>query len=233
MINSRTQLAAVALALLAAAGCKKEEKNDGAKDDTAQTDKAADAAAAPDTPPEPKMVEMELPKTGLAITLPEGASVDAAIIEGADQVTFPGVTSKMVVKPRLVTDKELDAHIEWAKGHQIQKFQKEILKEGSGKTYTYIHAVDMGGQPKVVYMQMFQVGDKDFACFANADDEKAAMAMKAACATIKPGAGAAAADDTAADEPAADDAPATAKKKAAPKKKPAKKKPAGDDEGGW
>lgn len=220
------------LALLAAPGCKKDDKGGDKGGDGAgkTTGKSGDG----DKTPEPaKMVEMDLAQTGLKITLPEGAKIEEAIIAGADSVGLPGVQSKMVVKPRLVTDKEMDAHIEWAKGHQIQKFTKEIVKEGSGKTYTYVHAVDMGGMPKVVYMQMFQIGDKDFACFSNADDEKAAMAMKAACATVKAGAGgsddgAANNDDADDDGAAADDdgaakAPKKAPKKAAPKK----------DKGGW
>jgi hypothetical protein len=137
----------------------------------------------------------------------------------------------MIVKPRLVTDKELDAHMEWAKGHQIQKFQKEIVKEGSGKTYTYMHAVDMGGQPKVVYMQMFQIGDKDFACFSNADNEDAARAMMAACATVEAGDGAAAGDgdEGDGDDGGDEDEGAAAPKKPAPKKKAKKAK----DDGGW
>lgn len=183
-----------ALALLPAVGCDDKKGDDKGKADakkSADNTKKADDVKTPEVKeepkPEPKMVEMALARTGLSITLPEGATIDEAIIAGADEVTFPGVQSKMVVKPRLVTDKELDAHMEWAKGHQIQKFQKEILKEGEGKTYTYMHAVDMSGMSKVVYMQMFQIGDKDFACFSNADNEEAARAMKAACDTVKAG----------------------------------------------
>lgn len=217
------------LAMLAAVGCKKDEKGAEGKD-TPETGKTTDTPDKPKDPPKAKMVEMALPKTGLAMMLPEGASVDEAIMAGADQITLPGVKSKMVVRPR-GSDKDLDGHVEWAKGHQIQKFTKELLKEGSGTAFTYIHAVEMGGQPKAVFIQRFQLGDKDLVCFANADNEAAAMAMKAACATAKVAGGAAPAGD------ADDDGAAPKKGAAAPTKDkakaPAKAKDKDKDKGGW
>lgn len=167
----------------------KKDKDKGKKDGG---DKAAADAGQEKAPPKqekppapPPLVAKDLPQTALTIELPESAKISEAIIAGADQINFDGVQAAMVVKPRLVTDKELPAMEEFAKGHQIQKFQKELHKEGEGKTYSYMYEVDMGGMKKVVFAQMFQIGDKDFMCFSNADNEDAAKAMKRSCDTVK------------------------------------------------
>ncbi len=47
-----------------------------------------------------------------------------------------------------------------------------------------MYEVDMSGMKKVVYAQMFQIGDKDFMCFSNADNEAAARAFKRSCDTV-------------------------------------------------
>ena len=168
----------------------KKDKDKGKKDGGEKAAGEAGQEKAPpaeEKPPEPPpLVQKDLPQTGLTIELPESAKISEAIIAGADQINLEGVQSAMVVKPRLVTDKELPAMEEFAQGHQIQKFQKELLKAGEGKTYTYMYEVDMGGMKKVVYAQMFQIGDKDFMCFSNADNEDAANAMKRSCDTVKP-----------------------------------------------
>ena len=121
----------------------------------------------------------------MTVKVPEGTKVEAAIISGAESVVFP-TYGMMIVKPRLMMDKPLEKLEPWAKGHQLQKFKKEILKTGSKTTYTYMYAVDMGGRSLVIYHQMFQMNGKDFMCFANAKSEAAAKAFKAACDTIGP-----------------------------------------------
>ena len=179
-------------------------------------------------------VVQPLAQTKLTIQVPKDAAVSKAIIAGADQIRFPGARSVMVVKPRLLTDKNLEPLEKWAAGHGLQKFQKSILKTGKGNTYTYIYEVTMGARTQAVFHQMFQIGGKDYVCFSNAENEALARKMKAACDTIK-----AVGAPTAPKPPAAKKGgsgfgakAATAKKPAppAPKKAPAppapKKKPA-------
>lgn len=138
---------------------------------------------APATPTPKKRVTKVLTRTALTIEVPEDAKVGNAIIGGADSVAIPGFGT-FVVKPRLMMDKPLEKLVPWAKGHQIQKYKKDLIKTGSGKTYTYMYAVTMGGSPYVVYHQMFQKRGKDYMCFANAKSEAAAKLFKASCDTI-------------------------------------------------
>lgn len=174
----KKRLCLVVIALFAVSACDKKEEAKPEETKPVETAKPAPAA------PAEKTVEVQLPKTGLKITLPESAKVEEGIIAGSDLIKFKGVRAGMVVKPRLITDKELSKLEPWAKGHQIQKFQNEVMKEGSGKTYTYMYNVDMSGMKQCVYHQMFQVEDKDYMCFSNADSPGAAKAMKQACDTI-------------------------------------------------
>lgn len=169
-------------------GCK-GDKNKPATPAPKEPAAATKVTPAPKVAPKPapaapaKLVKKVLTRTALTIEVPENATVGAAIIAGADSVTFPG-HGLMVVKPRLMMDKELEKLVPWAKGHQMQKYVKDVLKTGSGKTYTYMYAVTMGGMPMVIYHQMFQQRGKDYMCFANAKTEAAAKAFKAACDTI-------------------------------------------------
>lgn len=169
-------------------GCKGDKKA-APKATPKEPAVATKVTPAPKATPEPtpaapaKLVQKVLTRTALTMQAPEDATVGAAIIGGADSVTFPG-HGLMVVKPRLMMDKELEKLLPWAKGHQLQKYVKDVLKTGSGKTYTYMYAVTMGGQPMVIYHQMFQQRGKDYMCFANAKTEAAAKAFKASCDTI-------------------------------------------------
>jgi len=178
----------IIIAVAVAAGCEQKKAGGGAT----AADPAADPAAKP-APPRKKpapatLAARELPRTKLTIQLPAGAKVSEALVAGADQINFPGIQSAMVVKPRLVTDKELEKLVPWAKGHKIQKFGGEVLKQGSGKTYSYMYKATLGAKEQVIYHQMFQVDGKDYVCFANADDEAAAKAFKRSCDTIAGGA---------------------------------------------
>lgn len=182
---NRTLIMTLVAVMAIALGCgkKKEEGKTPAK----VPDKGADEARKPAEPARPAVVEMvqqQLPKTNLKIKVPKAAKISPAIIAGADAIKFPGVRSVMVVKKRLLTDKTLEKLVPWAKGHQIMKYQGDVLKEGNGKTYTYIYKAQLGGMTKAVFTKMFQIGGKDYVCFSNADNVAAAQAMKKSCDTI-------------------------------------------------
>jgi hypothetical protein len=184
---NRTFIMALVAVMAVALGCgkKKEEEKTPAK----VPDKGADEARKPGeparpTPPPVQLVEKQLPKTKLKIKVPATAKISPAIIAGADAIKFPGVRASMVVKKRLLTDKTLEKLVPWAKGHQIMKYQGDVLKEGKGKTYTYIYKAQLGGMTKAVFTKMFQIGGKDYVCFSNADNVAAAQTMKKSCDTI-------------------------------------------------
>lgn len=184
------------LALLAGAGllaltaCGKKDSGDKTSDDKAgpsMTPEAMGAVMAARPLPRPKAVEwvtMALPKTGLKIKVPKGTKITESILPNADAVKLPGGRHTFVVRKWQHGDKTLDKVVAWAKGHQIQKHQKDVLKEGSGKLYTYIYKVTMGGRPGAVFHQYKDVGGQVIRCYANAKSAAAAQLFHRCCDSL-------------------------------------------------
>jgi len=193
-INHRTLT--VALATLACAGalvlsaCGKKgdsEKKTGDPADQAMTPEAMGAIMAARPTARPKAIEwvtVALPKTKLKIKVPKGTKVTDSILANADAVKLPGGRHTFVVRKWQHGDKTLDKVTAWAKGHQLQKHQGDVLKEGSGKIYTYIYKVNMGGRPGAVFHQYKDVGGQVFRCYANAKSPASAKLFHRCCDSL-------------------------------------------------
>jgi hypothetical protein len=131
-----------------------------------------------------KMVEMALPKTGLKIKLPSTAKISEGLAAGSDLIKFEGVKSTLAVKKNLFGAKTLTARLKWAKGHKIQKFKGEVLKEGKGKLFALAYKVNMFGRKGAVYIRRFKVGKKIFECYSNAKSAEDAKLFHKYCQNL-------------------------------------------------
>lgn len=194
IINHRTHL--LTLAALACAGalflsaCGKKGDGEKKADDTADQDKtpaAMGAIMAARPAAQPKAIEwvtVALPKTKLKIKVPKGTKISESILPNTDAVKLPGGRHSFVVRKWQHGDKTLDKVIAWAKGHQLQKHQGDVLKKGAGKIYTYIYKVNMGGRPGAVFHQYKDVGGQVFRCYANAKSADAAKLFHRCCNSL-------------------------------------------------
>lgn len=185
-----TLAALTCVGVLALAACGKKDSGDKKSDDQAgqaMTPEAMGAIMAARPEPRPKAIEwvtMALPKTQLKIKVPKGTKISESILPNADAVKLPGNRHTFVVRKWQAGDKTLDKVIPWAKGHQIQKHQGDVVKKGSGKLYTYIYKVTMGGRPGAVFHQYKDVGGQVFRCYANAKSAAAAQLFHRCCNSL-------------------------------------------------
>lgn len=195
-IKHRTHMST--LAALACAGallltaCGKKSSGDKGATDEADKGKtptamgAIMAAHSMDTP-RPRAiawVTVSLPKTKLKIKVPKGTKITDSILANTDAVKLPGGRHTFVVRKWQHGDKTLEKTITWAKGHQLQKHQGDVLKKGAGKIYTYIYKVNMGGRPGAVFHQYRDVGGQVYRCYANAKTAAAAKLFHRCCDSL-------------------------------------------------
>jgi len=193
LISTLVALACAGTLLLAACG-KQESSAKKVSDEADKGDApamgaimAARPGLAPGATARPKAIEwvtMSLPKTQLKIKVPKGTQISESILANTDAVKLPGGRHTFVVRKWQHGDKPLDKVVGWAKGHQLQKHQGDVLKKGAGKIYTYIYRVNMGGRPGAVFHQYKKVGGQVFRCYANAKSAASAQLFHRCCNSL-------------------------------------------------